>query len=42
MENDNGEKVSKRAEDITVLYEDDQVLVMNKPSGLMVHNDGRK
>lgn len=26
---------------VTVLYEDDDVLVVNKPSGLMVHGDGR-
>lgn len=26
---------------ITVLYEDENVLVINKPSGLIVHNDGR-
>lgn len=26
---------------ISVLYEDDDVLVINKPSGLLVHNDGR-
>ncbi len=42
MENDNVGTASKLAKDITVLYEDDLVLVINKPSGLMVHNDGRK
>ncbi len=27
--------------EIEVLYEDDSVVVVNKPSGIMVHNDGR-
>lgn len=27
--------------EITVLYEDDDCIVVNKPSGMMVHNDGR-
>lgn len=27
--------------DITVLYEDDSVIVVNKPSGIKVHEDGR-
>jgi 23S rRNA pseudouridine1911/1915/1917 synthase len=27
--------------DIKIVYEDDDVVVINKPSGIMVHNDGR-
>lgn len=27
--------------DIHILYEDDQVMVINKPSGILVHEDGR-
>lgn len=27
--------------EITILYEDDDVMVINKPSGIMVHGDGR-
>jgi 23S rRNA pseudouridine1911/1915/1917 synthase len=38
MEKDNAD--AERRE-ITILYEDDSVLVINKPSGIMVHNDGR-
>ncbi len=37
MENDNGELVNK----IEVLYEDEDMCVINKPAGVMVHNDGR-
>ena len=27
--------------DIPILYEDEDVLVVNKPAGLIVHSDGR-
>lgn len=37
MENDNAAAVP----DIPVLYEDDDCVVVNKPSGLVVHEDGR-
>jgi 23S rRNA pseudouridine1911/1915/1917 synthase len=40
MKKENEGKVD-RTTDIVVLYEDDSVLVINKPSGLMVHEDGR-
>lgn len=40
MEKDNvGEVPNQDA--IKILYEDDSVMVINKPSGIMVHNDGR-
>jgi len=41
MVNEPKEKKSETQAEITVLYEDDTVLVVNKPSGMMVHNDGR-
>lgn len=34
--------MSSSIENIQILYEDDDVLVINKPSGLVVHEDGRK
>lgn len=37
MQHASEEKVS----DITILYEDEDVIVINKPSGIMVHGDGR-
>ncbi len=37
MENDNADAVPN----IEVLYEDDECVVINKPSGLVVHEDGR-
>lgn len=37
MQNDNGAKGS----DIQILFEDDDIVVINKPAGLMVHDDGR-
>lgn len=33
--------VSKTFKDITILYEDANCAVLNKPAGLMVHSDGR-
>ena len=27
--------------EVKILYEDDYILALNKPSGLMVHSDGR-
>lgn len=40
MENVNAEKVSNQTE-IEILYEDADVLVVNKPVGILVHGDGR-
>jgi len=34
--------MNSSTENIQILYEDDDVLVINKPSGLVVHEDGRK
>ncbi len=31
-----------KLDNITILYEDENMLVINKPSGLIVHEDGRK
>ena len=31
----------KKKLDITILYEDDNYLVINKPTGLVVHADGK-
>lgn len=41
MENDNGEKEHKTIRGIAIIYEDDDVVVIDKPSGLLVHGDGR-
>ena len=41
MEHGNDEKVSSIMGGHVVLYEDDEVLVINKPAGIMVHADGR-
>ena len=41
MENDSVGGGNSMPHGITVLYEDADVLVINKPSGVMVHNDGR-
>jgi 23S rRNA pseudouridine1911/1915/1917 synthase len=41
MENDPEEKVRKKEREIQVLYEDAMVIVINKPSGIIVHEDGR-
>jgi 23S rRNA pseudouridine1911/1915/1917 synthase len=41
MEKDSGETASEHGIDIPVLYEDADILVVNKPAGIMVHNDGR-
>lgn len=38
MEKDSAER---ERNEIEILYEDDSVMVINKPSGIMVHNDGR-
>lgn len=40
MEIDSEEKESSKGTEITVLYEDGAVMVLNKPSGILVHNDG--
>ncbi len=41
MENGSGGGGNNLSDGITVLYEDADVLVINKPSGIMVHADGR-
>lgn len=41
MENGNDGKVPKLEESIVVLYEDHDVLIIDKPAGLVVHDDGR-
>ncbi len=41
MENDPEEKVREKDQEIQMLYEDDAVVVIYKPSGIMVHSDGR-
>lgn len=41
MANVNGEGEASLMNEIQVLYEDDDVLVINKPAGLVVHSDGR-
>ncbi len=41
MEKDSEGTASNTDTEITILYEDDVTLVINKPSGMMVHNDGR-
>ncbi len=41
METENGDAARDAAYHITVLYEDDDVVVVNKPAGIMVHGDGR-
>lgn len=33
--------MSKKESDIEVIYEDDDVVVINKPSGILVHSDGQ-
>lgn len=38
MENENA---AKESNDITILFENEDVVVINKPSGLMVHDDGK-
>jgi len=40
MEHESEGKASKTQEPV-VLYEDDMVMVINKPSGMLVHSDGR-
>lgn len=43
MPKEKGEKANNSlSEEIKILYEDDDVLALNKPAGLMVHGDGRK
>ncbi len=42
MVNDSGETAHDLQENIVVLYEDNDVVIVNKPSGIMVHNDGRE
>lgn len=41
MENDNEGEVSNTAKEPVILFEDDSMMVINKPSGMMVHADGR-
>lgn len=41
MVSGNEEKAREYYADIAVLYEDDDVLIIDKPAGLVVHNDGR-
>lgn len=41
MQNDNGGKEHDRTELIEILYENADMCVINKPPGVMVHNDGR-
>lgn len=41
METDNAEKGNEIRARITVLYEDDDVVVIDKPAGILVHEDGR-
>ncbi len=41
MENVSEESVSKKPLEPEILYEDDLMLVINKPTGMIVHNDGR-
>ncbi len=41
MENENEGKGRNYFDEIVILYEDNDVVVIDKPSGLIVHNDGR-
>jgi 23S rRNA pseudouridine1911/1915/1917 synthase len=41
MQHDSEERVSDSPTEITILYEDAFCMVINKPAGIMVHNDGR-
>ena len=41
METENGEKAHKALDETCILFEDETILVINKPSGIIVHSDGR-
>ncbi len=41
MENDNAGGVRNTRMEPEILFEDESVMVINKPSGMVVHNDGR-
>ena len=41
MKHDHEEEARKLSEEIRVLYEDETIVVIDKPSGIMVHADGR-
>lgn len=41
MENDNAGGVPRKNAEPVILYEDDAMIAISKPSGMVVHNDGR-
>ena len=41
MQHESEGRASNESPEPAILYEDDSMMVVNKPSGMMVHNDGR-